>query len=321
MKRIVTGVQSSGKLHIGNYFGSLKPNIELSEKYEAYLFIADLHALTTVRDPEALRQQTWDVALDFLACGLNPSKATFFRQSAVPAHSELSWILSNLTSLGMLERAHSFKDKKAKGIEVNAGLFTYPILMASDILLYDPDFVPVGKDQKQHVEMTRDIAQRFNSIYGEVFPVLPEPLISEETGIIPGTDGQKMSKSYGNTIPIFAPEKEIRKSVMGIVTDSKGAEEPKDPETCTVFQLCRLFFSAAELQELEEKYRTGGFGYGDAKKWLFEKIQAYFAPFAAKRKELAVEPEKIKTILRFGAEKAREMADEKIKQVHKMMGL
>jgi len=320
-QRILTGIQSSGKLHIGNYFGSMKPNLELAETHEAFLMIADLHALTTLRNAEELRENTFDVALDFLACGLDPEKTTFFRQSAVPEHTELTWILATLTPLGMLERAHSFKDKMAKGLDINAGLFTYPILMACDILLYDPHFVPVGKDQKQHVEMARDIAMKFNAAYGEGFPVLPEPLISEQTGIIPGIDGQKMSKSYRNTIDIFASEKELQKQIMSIVTDSKGVADPKDPDTCTVFALAKLFFTADELADLRAKYLQGGFGYGDAKKWLFEKVNAYFAPMREKRKHFIEHPERVQNILRLGNERARGFAKAKMEKIHELVGL
>ncbi len=321
MKRTLTGVQPSGKLHIGNYFGSIQPNLELAKTHEAFLFIADLHALTTVRDPDVLRSNVLDVALDFLASGLDPEKTTFYRQSDIPEHTELAWILSNLTPLGMLERAHSFKDKTAKGLEVNTGLFTYPVLMAADILLYEPHFVPVGKDQKQHVEMARDIALKFNHAYGETFRIIPEPMISEETGVVPGTDGQKMSKSYGNTIPIFLEGKALQKIIMSITTDSKGVGEPKEPEKCTVFTLAKLFFSPDEIKDLEGKYRKGGFGYGDAKKWLYEKMEAFFAPYRAKRKELAENPEKLDLILRFGAEKAREIARKKLDEVRRNIGL
>ncbi|MBI5414553.1 tryptophan--tRNA ligase [Candidatus Peregrinibacteria bacterium] len=321
MKRILTGLQPSGKLHIGNYFGSMKPNLELGKTHEAFLMIADMHALTTIQNAKEMSENIRDVALDFLTFGLDPEKTTFFRQSDVPEHTELTWIFSNIVPLGVLERAHSFKDKKAKGLEANTGLFIYPILMACDILLYDPHYVPVGKDQKQHVEMTRDIALKFNHIYGEGFPIIPEPMISEETGVVPGIDGQKMSKSYGNTIEIFADEKTLQKKIMSIVTDSKGALEPKDPAACNVFTLAKLFFSEDELKDLEGKYRAGGFGYGDAKKWLFEKVNVYFAPYRKKREELAKNPEKVDTILRFGAEKAREKAKAKMKIVRELVGL
>ncbi len=321
MKRILTGLQPSGELHIGNYFGSMKPNLELAETHEAFMTIVDLHALTTVHDAAKLRKYSIDTALDLLACGLDPQKTILFCQSDVHEHAELTWIFSTITPLGLLERSHAFKDKKARGLEVNTGLFTYPILMASDILLYDPHYVPVGKDQKQHVEMVRDIAQKFNNTFGEAFPLLPEPMISEETGVVPGIDGQKMSKSYGNTIEIFDDEDVMEKKIMSIVTDSKGVDEPKDPETCNVFQLAKLFFSENELSDLDQKYRNGGFGYGDAKKWLFERTHAYFTPFRTKREDFEKEIDAVHRILDAGAQKARDIAGAKMKVVKEMVGL
>ena len=321
MKRILSGLQPSGKVHIGNYFGYMKPNLDFATTHEVFLMIADLHALTTVRDAAELRTNIREVALDFLACGLDPAKTTLFRQSTVSEHTELTWIFSTITPLGILERAHAFKDKTARGLEVNTGLFTYPLLMACDILLYDVHFVPVGKDQKQHVEIARDIALKFNNIYGEAFPVLPEAIISEETGIVPGTDGQKMSKSYKNTIDIFADDKMLQKQIMSIVTDSKSVDEPKDPQTDTVFALAKLFFAPEELQELEKKYRSGGFGYGDAKKWLLEKVRAYFAPFRQKRAELAADPKKVLAVLEEGAARARQVAAKKMQLVREKIGL
>src|SRR3954463_1283481 len=275
--RILSGIQSSGILHIGNYFGMMQPAIALQAEGEAFYFIADYHALTTVQNPKALRENSRRVALDFLACGLDPERGALFLQSDVPQVTELAWILSTVTPMGLLERAHSYKDKIARGLAASAGLFTYPVLMAADILIYDSDVVPVGKDQKQHIEMTRDIAVKINETYGEVFK-LPAPRIQAATETVPGLDGQKMSKSYGNTIDIFGEEKETRKRVMSIVTDSTPVEQPKDPARSTIVQLYSLVASTAELDEMRERFKKGGAGYGDFKKQLFEKLWEYFAP-------------------------------------------
>ncbi|MBT8042568.1 MAG: tryptophan--tRNA ligase, partial [Pontiella sp.] len=275
--RILSGIQPSGKLHIGNYFGMMKPAIELQEQGEAYLFIANYHAMTTVQDADALRSMTTDVALDFLACGLDPEKTAFYRQSDVPEVQELAWILSTLTPMGLLERCHSYKDKVAKGIAASHGLFAYPVLMAADILAVNSTVVPVGRDQKQHVEVTRDLAIRFNNTFGEVF-VIPEPSIRENVAVVPGIDGQKMSKSYDNTVEIFSEGKPLKKRVMKIVTDSKELEDPKDPDTCNVFALYKLFASDSEQADLAARYRAGGMGYGTAKTELLDKINAHFGP-------------------------------------------
>ncbi len=319
--RILTGIQPSGTLHLGNYFGAVLPALRLAHTYdESVLFLADLHAFTTVQDQKRLKSSIFNLIGDLLACGLDPQKTLFFRQSDVSAHSELSWILSCITPLGLLERAHSFKDKKAKGIEASAGLFTYPILMTADILLYEPHFVPVGKDQKQHLEMARDIAQKFNTLFGDTF-LLPEPVIAEETGIIPGTDGQKMSKSYGNIIPVFATENEIKKIIMGIVTDSIPVSEPKNPDTCTVFQLARLFLSASDLEPLRQKYKNGGMGYGEAKNILFDAVKHTLSPLWEKRKLFQENPEYIQEIMKIGAEKANHIARQKLEMVKQRIGL
>ncbi|MEI7511138.1 MAG: tryptophan--tRNA ligase [Candidatus Peregrinibacteria bacterium] len=319
--RILTGIQPSGSLHLGNYFGAVLPALRLAEKYEeSVLFLADLHALTTVQDKKFLKDSTTNLAIDLLACGLDPEKTLFFKQSAVPAHTELSWILSCLAPMGLLERAHSFKDKKAKGMEATAGLFTYPILMSADILLYEPDFVPVGKDQKQHLEMARDLAQKFNISFGDTFS-LPDPVISEETGIIPGTDGQKMSKSYGNTIPLFGTENEIKKAIMGIKTDSTPVEDPKNPETCTIFQICRFFLVPTELESLRKKYEEGGMGYGEAKNILFEAVKTQLFPLWERKKELEKNPQYIIEVLAKGAEKANLIANRKLEKIKKKVGL
>ena len=318
--RILSGIQPSGKLHLGNYFGMMKPALELQMQGEAFLFIANYHALTTVGDPALLRAATRDVALDFLACGLNPARTTFFRQSDVPEVTELTWLLSVVTPMGLLERCHSYKDKIAKGIAASHALFAYPVLMAADILAVQSNIVPVGRDQKQHVEVTRDIAIKFNLQYGEVFTV-PEPSIRETVAVVPGLDGQKMSKSYNNHIEIFGAEKETRARVMRVVTDSKTLNDPKDPATCNVFALYRLFASDAERQEMEERYRRGGFGYGDAKKALFAKVWEYFAPFRARREELARDPEYVESVLRKSAEHARTEARKTLTKARQAMGI
>src|SRR5207253_5351363 len=265
--RILSGIQPSGVLHIGNYFGMMRPAIELQKEGETFYFIADYHALTSVRNPEALRENSRRVALDFLACGLDPERAALFRQSDVPQVTELAWILSTVAPMGLLERAHSYKDKLARGLSPTVGLFSYPVLMAADILIYDSDIVPVGKDQKQHIEITRDLAVKMNEQFGSepdgrIFK-LPEPRIQTATETVPGIDGQKMSKSYNNTIDIFGDEKETRRRVMSIVTDSTPVEAPKDPSTSIIFQLYSLFASKNEIAEMRERFRKGGTGYGD----------------------------------------------------------
>ena len=318
--RILSGIQPSGKLHIGNYFGMMRPAIELQERGQAYLFIANYHALTTVTDPEVLRAHTWDVALDFLACGLDPERTVFFRQSDVPEVTELSWLLSIVTPMGLLERCHSYKDKTAKGITPSHGLFAYPVLMAADILAVQSDVVPVGRDQKQHVEVTRDLAIKFNNQYGEVFTV-PEPSIRETVAVVPGVDGQKMSKSYNNHIELFGSKKETKSRVMRIVTDSTPLEDPKDPDTCNVFALYKLVADEAEQQAMADQYRAGDFGYGTAKKALFEKLWNYFEPYRARREALAADPDFVESVLQRGAEKARIEAGKTLQAARKAMGL
>src|SRR5512138_4014721 len=284
--RILSGIQPSGSLHLGNYFGMMKPAIELQDKGESFYFIANYHSMTSLFDPAERRQNSLEVALDFLACGLDPKKSVFFRQSDVPEVTELAWMLTTLTPMGLLERCTSYKDKIAHGISPNHGLFAYPVLMAADILIYDSNVVPVGRDQKQHVEVTRDIAIKFNETYGETF-VLPEPRIREEVAVVPGSDGQKMSKSYGNTIEIFGDEKALRKKVMGIVMDSRPPQEPKpDAEKNIAVQLLKLVAPADVARDCEDRLRAGGFGYGDLKKTLFEHYWNYFAAARARRAEL-----------------------------------
>jgi tryptophanyl-tRNA synthetase len=318
VRRFLSGVQPSGKLHLGNYFGAVKQHIALQDEGETFYFIADYHALTTIQDARQLRENTRDVAMDYLALGLNPDKCVFFRQSDVPQVTELSWILATVTNKGLMERAVSYKEKVDKGIDASVGLFTYPILMAADILIYRSHCVPVGKDQVQHIEMTQDIAGRFNRAYGEVFPI---PTYRLDTySKVPGTDGQKMSKSYGNTIDIFAEGKPLEKIVKGIVTDSKTVAEPKDPESCNVFALYSLFASEEERQSLGARYRQGGMGYGEAKKLLLEKIENYFADARQKRKALQERQEYVEDVLRTGASRARSEAEATMALVREAVG-
>jgi tryptophanyl-tRNA synthetase len=318
--RILSGIQPSGALHIGNYFGMMRPAVSLQAEGEALYFVADYHALTSLRDPELLRANSRRVALDFLACGLDPGRATLFRHSDVPQVTELAWILSTVAPMGLLERAHSYKDKLARGMSANVGLFSYPILMAADILIYDSDVVPVGKDQKQHIEMTRDLAVKMNEIYGQIFK-LPEPRIQPSTEIVPGMDGQKMSKSYGNNIDIFGDEKEMRKRVMSIVTDSSAVDAPKDPATSTIFKLYALVASNDEITDMRERFVKGGTGYGDFKKQLFEKLWEYFAPMRKRREEILKDESYIDDVLARGASRANEIANQVMDRVRKAVGL
>ncbi|NLB65403.1 MAG: tryptophan--tRNA ligase [Lentisphaerae bacterium] len=318
--RILSGIQPSGKLHIGNYFGMMRPALRLQEQGEAYLFIADYHALTSVADAEAMRRGSRDVALDFLACGLDPERTAFYRQSDMPEVHELAWLLSNVTPLGLLERCHSYKDKLARGIAASHGLLAYPVLMAADILIVQANVVPVGRDQKQHVEVTRDIAIKFNHLFGEVFTI-PEPQISEEVAVVPGLDGQKMSKSYGNTIEIFGDVKQTRKRIMSMVTDSKTLEEPKDPDACNIFRLYKLFATEEQQADLARRYRAGGMGYGAAKKELADMLEAYFAPMRARRAELEADPGYVEGVLKAGAARARELAAVTVQRARRAVGL
>ncbi len=319
--RILTGIQPSGTLHIGNYFGAIKPAVELQERGEAYYFIADYHSMTSLTDAAQRRKNTLDVALDFLACGLDPKRSVFWRQSDLPEVCELTWILGTLTPMGLLERAHSYKDKTAKGISPNFGLFAYPVLMAADILLYNANLVPVGKDQKQHLEMTRDIAIKFNQHYGETF-VVPEAEIREEVAVVPGLDGQKMSKSYGNTVDIFGDEKATRKKIMGIVMDSRTPTEPKpDADKNLAIQLLKLVAPSEVARDHEERLRAGGLGYGDLKKALFEHYWGYFAAARARRAELASNLDYVHQVLADGAQRAREQASATLKAARVACGL
>jgi tryptophanyl-tRNA synthetase len=319
--RILSGIQPSGALHIGNYFGMMLPAIELQHEGEAYYFIADYHSMTSLTDPAERRKNSLDVALDFLACGLDPKKAVFFKQSDVPEVTELTWMLSTITPMGLLERAHSFKDKTAKGISPNHGLFAYPVLMAADILIYDSNVVPVGRDQRQHLEMTRDIAIKWNQTYGETL-VVPEARIREAVAEVPGIDGQKMSKSYGNTVEIFGDEKAVRKKIMSIVTDTRSPQEPKpDAEKNTVLQLLKLVAPAEVGKDFEDRLRAGGLGYGDLKKALFEHYWNYFVAARARRAELAANLDHVQAVLREGAERARSVARSVLARAKKACGL
>ena len=318
--RILSGIQPSGVLHIGNYFGMMRPGIALQAEGQAFYFIADYHALTSLRNPKALRENSRRVALDFLACGLDPERAALFRQSDVPQVTELAWILATVAPMGLLERAHSYKDKVARGMTASAGLFNYPVLMAADILIYDSDIVPVGKDQKQHIEITRDLAVKVNETYGEIFK-LPEPRIQTATEVVPGIDGQKMSKSYGNNIDIFGDEDETRKRVMSIVTDSTPLEAPKDPARSTIFQLYSLFASINELADMRERFQRGGTGYGDFKKQLFAKLWEYFAPMRRRREEILADKSYIDNVLDRGAKRANRVANQVMQRVRGAVGL
>lgn len=321
-KRIITGIKPSGIPHIGNYLGAMQPMIDLQNDYQTYVFIADLHSLTTVRDAKTLRSNIQDVALDFLALGLDPKVTTFFRQSDLPEHSELAWILSCITPFGQMERAHAWKDSLANKLkDPTVGLFTYPVLMAADILLYQPDLVPVGKDQKQHVEIARDIAVKFNGIYGDTFK-LPHEQTPEEIATIIGTDGiHKMSKSYNNTIQIFAEDSVLKKQIMGITTDSTPLESPKNPDTDAVFKIYSYLATPAEIANLRDKYLAGGFGYGDAKKTLHAKFLEYFGPARQKRIELAKDLGYLDDVLKEGANQARKVAQNTLQTVKEAVGL
>ncbi len=319
--RTLTGITPSGTLHVGNYFGAMRPAIEAQSRGECFYFIADYHSMTALFDPAERRRNTFGIALDWLACGLDPKRCVFWRQSDVPEVCELTWMLGSLTPMGLLERAHSYKDKVAKGISPNFGLFAYPVLMAADILLYDTNWVPVGQDQRQHLEMTRDIAIKFNQGYGETF-VVPEAEIRDEVAVVPGLDGQKMSKSYGNTIEIFGDEKVLRKKVMSIVMDSRTPQEPKpDAGRNLCIQLMRLLAPAGVAADYERRLREGGLGYGDLKKGLFEQYWSYFAAARARRAELAANPDQVENILKEGAARARQVASVVLGRARKACGL
>jgi tryptophanyl-tRNA synthetase len=318
--RILSGIKPTGRPHIGNFFGMMRPAIEWQDRGEAFYFIADYHALTTVHDAAAMREYTRGAALDFLACGLDPARATLFRQSDVPEHTELAWILSCVTPMPMLENCHAYKDHLAKEMTPSHGLFAYPVLMAADILIYDSDLVPVGRDQKQHVEVTRDLAEKMNRTFGEVFKV-PQPSIRPEVETIVGLDGRKMSKSYGNTIGLFEEENALRKKIMAIVTDSTPVEAPKSTEGSAILGLYRLFAPAEDVARMEEEFGAGGVGYGEFKKRLFGAVWEYFAPMRARREELVADAGFADRVLREGAERARAIASRTMDRVRQAVGL
>jgi tryptophanyl-tRNA synthetase len=318
--RVLSGIQPSGRLHIGNYFGAMRQHLKLQAEHDCFYFIADFHALTSNPAPADVARHSLDVAMDYIALGLDTEKTVFWRQSDVPEVTELTWLLSCITPMGLLQRCTSYKDKVAQGLSPNHGLFAYPVLQAADILMYKSDLVPVGADQKQHIEVTRDIAGYFNNAYGEVF-TLPREYILESVAVVPGIDGRKMSKSYGNTIGIFEQEASIRKKIMRIVTDSTPVEAPKDPDKCNVFALLRLVASPDELAEWENKYRKGGTGYGEAKKRLAELMVEYFKPFRQKRAELEENIGYVKDILVKGADRARVVAAKTISEAREAVGL
>lgn len=320
--RFLTGLQPSGQLHIGNYFGAIKPAVELQEKGEGFYFIANYHAMTTMESAQALHDNTRALAVDFLACGLDPEKSVFFAQSAVPEVNELAWILSTVCPMGLLERCHSYKEKMARGFAASHALFAYPVLMAADILLYNSDAVPVGKDQKQHLEVTRDLAGKINDTFGADLFKLPEPIISEVTAVVPGLDGQKMSKSYGNTLPIFGEEKAIRKLInKKVVTDATPLEDPKPTEGSIILSLYKLFATPEQYQAMVDAHLAGGVGYGQFKKDLFEAYWEYFRAARERREWILAHPEYVDDVLNRGAEKAREEAQATLARIRQAVGL
>lgn len=318
--KVLSGIQPSGSLHLGNFFGMMKKMIDYQEHEELFCFIANYHAMTSLSDGKALATGTLEAAANFLALGMDPEKSVFWVQSDVPEVQELAWILSNFTPMGLLERCHSYKDKAAQGISPNHGLFAYPVLMAADILLFQSDKVPVGKDQKQHLEVARDIAIKYNNHYGDVFTV-PEPDIDDDVATVPGLDGRKMSKSYGNTIDLFLDDKPLRKQIMRIVTDPTPVEEAKNPDNCNIFQVYRLFLDEVGVAELRQRYLTPGLRYGDVKQELFETVRDFFAPYTERRKELLADQDGLRKTLAMGAEKARYIANKTMRKVRKKGGL
>lgn len=318
--RVLSGIQPSGKLHIGNFFGAMRQHLALQQENEGFYFIADYHAMTTNPRPDDLKQRSLDVAMDYIALGLDTAKTIFWRQSDVPEVTELAWIFSCVTPFGLLQRCTTYKDKVNQGLSLNHGLFAYPVLQAADILIFKSNLVPVGADQKQHIEVTRDIAQAFNSSYGEIFP-LPKDHILESVAVVPGVDGRKMSKSYNNAIEIFEPEASIKKKIMSIVTDSTPVEEPKDPDKCNVFAMLKLFTSDAERAEWEQKYRQGGTGYGHVKKRLLELTCEFFRPYRQKRQELEKDIPAVEKMLLDGAQRARAIARKTINEVRSAVGI
>ena len=319
-KRVLTGSRATGMPHLGNYFGAYKPAIDLQDRYELFLFLADFHALNEHNTPDENRLNSYRMVAAFLACGLNPAKSLLYAQSAVPEVNELAWILSCQVPFGVMTRAHSFKDAQAKGVDINMGVFNYPILMAADILMFDANLVPVGQDQKQHLEMARDMAQRFNHHYGETL-VIPEPMISEAVAVVPGTDGEKMSKSKNNTIALFAEDKEWKKQILSIVTDAKGLADPKNPETCNVFRVFSLLGTPDEISAMRDKYTAGGYGYGHAKMELLDKIKATFGPIRDQYNHWMGRQEDLRNLLHDGSRKARVLAGEKLNRIQDRLGL
>ncbi len=319
-KRLLSGIQPSGEIHIGNYFGAIKQFVDLQDKYESFIFIADLHAITTIQDKEILSKNILNVVMDYLACGLDPEKVCLFKQSDIPEVTELTWYFNCITTVPFLERATAYKDANQKAKEINVGLFDYPVLMASDILIQDADIVPVGQDQKQHIEYARDIAKKFNNVFGEVFK-LPEALILKEVSIVPGVDGRKMSKSYNNSIPLFGSNEDIKKMVMKIVTDSKTPEEKKDPDSCNIFALHKLFLNGEELENLRNRYINGGLGYKESKEMLLSEIITFISPMREKREIYENNPSLVVDILKKGALKVKIQAQEKIKLVRDKIGV
>ncbi len=320
MKKILSGIQPSGQLHIGNYFGMMETMVSAQQDAEYYVFIVNYHAMTSVHDGEKLSSGTLEAAADFLALGLDPERSIFWVQSAIPEVLELTWILSNVAPMGLIERCHSYKDKVAKGIVPSHGLFSYPVLMAADILMFQPDLVPVGKDQKQHLEVARDLAIKFNNMFGETFS-LPEPAISESAAIIPGIDGQKMSKSYGNTIPIFLEGKQLKKRVMSIETDATPVEEPKDPDNCNLYALLKLFATPERMKEIHKLYVEGGAAYGYLKLELLDLLNDKFGAARKEKKRFLADPAELHNILQKGAEKARAKAAPTLDEVRRKVGL
>ncbi len=319
-KRLLSGVKPTGAPHIGNYFGAMRQFVELQDEYETFIMIADYHALNFIQDKNEMAENILNITLDYLAIGLDPEKVTIFKQSDIPAHTELAWIFDTITTMPYLMRAHAFKDAEAKNKEISVGTFNYPMLMAADILLYDPEIVPIGSDQKQHVEIARDTAQKFNNIFGETF-VLPKDLILKEVAVVPGTDGQKMSKSYKNTIPLFGTDEEIKKAVMSIVTDSKTPEEPKDPETCNIFALHKLFLDQSELSKLRSRYEKGGMSYKESKDMLFDEVIALVNPMRERREKYKNDIDGVRKTLEAGKNKANEIANKKMKIIRSNVGV
>ncbi len=319
-KRLLSGVKPTNRPHLGNYFGAMRQFVDLQDKYKTFIMIADYHALNIIKEKDQMSQNILDIALDYLAIGLDPKKVIIFKQSDVSAHAELTWIFDTLVPMPFLMRAHAYKDALAKDKEISVGTFNYPVLMAADILLYDTDIVPVGQDQKQHVEYARDIALKYNNQFGDIFK-LPEPFIVKDLGVIPGTDGQKMSKSYKNTIPLFGTDEEIKKAVMGIITDSKEADEPKDPEACNIFALHKLFLSKEEQDALRQRYLNGSISYKESKEMLLSEIIKFIEPMRQRRLKLAQNINKVKKILKNGAKKVEAIANKKMDQVKESVGL